>query len=162
MTASTSKKALVERFDREALPGFLNPQGLLQPQGLELLSTAGTIAVIPWTEVKMVRFVREFPAGRPLPERQTFLTRPKSEGLWVRMKFRDGDTLEGVLPNNLLLLENQGFTMAPPDPGANTQKVFVPRQALLALQVLGVVGSPLRDKRAPEPRRQIGLFDANS
>jgi hypothetical protein len=94
-----------------------------------------------------------------MPERQAFLTRPKSEGLWVRMLFHDGNSLEGVLPNNLLLVEPQGFVMAPPDATGNTQKVFVPRLALRTMQVLGVIGSPLRTKRAAEGKRQIGLFE---
>lgn len=162
MTVSTSKKALVERFDREALHGFVTTPGSLQPGGLELLSVAGAVSVVPWTEVRMVRFVREFQTGKVMPERQAFLTRPKSEGLWVRLLFRDGSLLEGVLPNNLLLLEPYGFTMVPPDAAGNTQKVFVPRQALQSLQVLGVIGSPLRSKRVADGKRQIGLFEGSA
>jgi hypothetical protein len=161
LTISTSKKALVERFDREALQGFVNTPASLQPDGLELLSIAGAVSLIPWVEVKIVRFIREFQTGKVMPERHAFLTRPKSEGLWVRLHFRDGNSLEGVLPNNLLLWEPRGFTMAPPDATGNTQKVFVPRQALQSVQVLGVIGSPLHTKRATEAKRQIGLFDGS-
>jgi hypothetical protein len=82
------------------------------------------------------------------------------DGLWVRVKFRDGEVMDGILANNLLLLEAQGFTLVPPDPYANNQRLFVPRIALSELQVLGVVGSPLR-RRKPKPvaKEQIGLFD---
>jgi hypothetical protein len=69
--------------------------------------------------------------------------------------------MEGVLPNDLLLLAGHGFTYVPPDVSRNTQRVFVPRDALDGLTVLGVVGSPLRGRRvaqrAAEPR-QIRLF----
>ena len=52
--------------------------------------------------------------------------------------------LDGILPNNLLAWDIAGFTVTPPEPDANNQRVFVPRQALKSIQVLGVVGSPLR------------------
>jgi hypothetical protein len=92
-----------------------------------------------------VAFVKDFegdPSGRPI-----FLTRPKLEGLWVRMVFQDGEVMDGILPNNLLNWDIAGFTVTPPEPDGNNQKIFVPRQALRGIQVLGVVGSPLRGKR---------------
>jgi hypothetical protein len=63
------------------------------------------------------------------------------------MLFRDGEVLDGILPNNLLVWEVAGFTVTPPEPDANNQRVFVPRSALKNIQVLGVVGSPLTAKR---------------
>ena len=48
----------------------------------------------------------------------------------------------------------------PPDPYSNNQRLFLPRAALTELQVLGVVGSPLRrPKPKPVVKEQIGLFD---
>jgi hypothetical protein len=50
--------------------------------------------------------------------------------------------------------------VVPPDPYSNNQRVFLPRAALSELQVLGVVGSPLRQRKPkPVPKEQIGLFD---
>jgi hypothetical protein len=82
------------------------------------------------------------------------------EGLWVSLELRDGDRLEGVLPNNLLQIESQGFTIIPPDPFLHRQRLFIPRLALKKVEVLGVVGSPVQ-KRRPKavPAEQIGLFD---
>ena len=39
--------------------------------------------------------------------------------------------------------------MVPPDPTFQNQRVFVPKEALESVQVLGVIGSPLR-RRAKE------------
>ena len=105
----------------------------------------GALAVLPYDEVRSVCFVKDFEAEAE-PSR-IFMTRPKLEGLWVRMLFRDGEILDGILPNNLLAWEIAGFTVTPPEPDANNQRVFVPRSALKSIQVLGVVGSPLRPKR---------------
>ena len=145
MASSTVKKVVVRRFDRENLIGFINPFSYLQPLNLELLKPEGSLALLPYEEVKSVCFVKDFEV-EPEP-RRIFLTRPKLDGLWVRMQFRDGEVFDGILPNDLLAWEIAGFTVTPPEPDANNQRVFVPRQALKSIQVLGVVGSPLRAKR---------------
>lgn len=159
MTASTNKRIVIRRFERDPVLGFVNPQSYLQAGGIEVLTPAGTALLVPYTEVKALYFVRDFD-GEPPEGSRVFLNRPKMSGLWIRLTFRDGEVMEGVLPNNLLQLEPQGFTFAPPNPTANSQKVFVPRAALAGLQVVGVVGSPLRAGRAkPKPKEQIELFE---
>jgi hypothetical protein len=115
------------------------------------------VQVAPYAEIKAAHFVRDFGGPEVGGEPRLFHTRPKTNGLWVRMRFRDGDVMDGLLPNNLLLWEPYGFTFAPPSPAS--QRVFVPRMALADLQVVGVVGSPLRQKEKPRPKQQIGLFD---
>jgi len=145
MASSTAKKVIVRRFDRENLTGFVNPLSYLQPASLELLRPDGTLALLPYEEIKSVCFVSDFDAEAE--PRRVFLTRPKLEGLWVRMFFRDGEVMDGILPNNLLSWEIAGFTVTPPEPDSNNQRVFIPRSALRNIQVLGVVGSPLRAGR---------------
>jgi len=135
----------VRRFERETLTGFVNPLSYLQPTCLELLKPDGALALLPYEEVKSVCFVKDFEAEAE-PSR-IFMTRPKLEGLWVRMFFRDGEIMDGILPNNLLTWDVSGFTVTPPEPDSNNQRVFVPRSALKNMQVLGVVGSPLRASR---------------
>ena len=159
MPASTTKKALVRRYHREGLAGYVNPLSYLQPAGVELLSEEGHVSAIPYDQIKTVAFVRDFESPGS-PERLTFLTRPKMAGLWVSFRFRDGEVLEGILPNNLLQNDHHGFVVIPPDPNGNQHRIFVPRQALLAVEVLGVVGSPLRKRKpAPASEDQIRLFD---
>ena len=159
MAASTTKKAVVRRFDREALHGYVNPLSFLELGGVELLSVEGNITTIPYDEIKSIAFVRDFTPPDQL-ERHVFQSRPKMEGLWVVLQFRDGDALEGILPNNLLQVEHNGFTIIPPDSSGNQQRIFVPREALRAVEFLGVVGSPLnRRKTKPKTKEQIGLFD---
>jgi hypothetical protein len=48
----------------------------------------------------------------------------------------------------------------PPDSFGNQQRVWAPRASLVSVEVLGVVGSPLKKRKAkPAPKEQIGLFD---
>lgn len=159
MPASTTKKALIRRYDRETLAGYVNPASFLQPEGVELISDQGRASIVPYPDIKLVAFVREF-EGAAEPERQIFQTRPKMAGLWVSLRFRDGAVLEGIIPNNLMLLEAGGFTVIPPDSFGNQQRVWAPKGSLAAVDVLGVVGSPLKKRKAkPAAREQIGLFD---
>ncbi len=160
MAGSTTKKVLVTRFDRESLSGFVNPQSYLLAHGLELMSPEGAVGLIPYAEIKLVCFVRDFQQGEPRRELRLFSTRPKMEGLWIRMQFRDGDAMDGMLSNNLLQLENLGFSVIPPDPGFQNQRIFIPKAALAGVQVLGIVGSPLRKskKTKPVPKEQMEMF----
>ena len=78
----------------------------------------------------------------------------------MSFRFRDGEVMEGIIPNNLLQIGHHGFVVIPPDPYGNQQRVFVPRQAVLAVEVLGVVGSSLRKRKAPPVSPdQIRLFE---
>ena len=155
MANSTNKKVHIQRFDRESLAGFVNPNTYLTGGGVELLLRSGTLHVVPYVEIKAVYFVRDFPVGEP-DDRRAFLSRPKLDGLWVKLRFRDHDAVEGVIPNNLLQIDASGFLIIPPD---STQRLFVPRAALTEVQVLGVVGSPLRTRKKPPAKEQIGLFE---
>jgi hypothetical protein len=150
---------MVRRFDRETLAGYVNSVSFLQPTGVEWLFLEGQTMTLPYDEIKAISFVRDFADGVDR-ERRVFQTRPKMAGLWVRFHLRDGEVMEGILANNLLSLEPYGFTVVPPDPFGNTQKIWVPRAALRSVDVLGVVGSPLQRRKAkPASKEQIGLFE---
>lgn len=160
MASSSNKKVLVVRFDRETLAGFVQTPGGLEGDRVELLQPDGSLVQVPFSETKLVCFVRDFEAGETWPEHRSFATRPKSSGLWARFRFRDGDWLEGILPNNLLQMEAGGFSAIPPDPSFQNQRIFVPRAALSSVEVLGVIGSPLRRRPArKEPEDQLKMFD---
>ena len=159
MAASTTKKALIRRYDRETLAGYINPLSFLQSEGVELLSAEGNMTLVPYSAIKFISFIKEFDAS-PGPERHVFQTRPKTEGLWINLRFRDGACVEGIIPNDLMLLDPTGFTVIPPDSFGNQQRLWVPRASLIAVEVLGVVGSPLKKRKAkPAEKDQIELFD---
>ncbi len=142
---STHKKVIVRKMDRDTINGFVGASFVADGK-LEMMNTAGNVVLIPLTDVKGVFFVREFGDSDSLL-RKTFTTRPRSEGLWVRLKFRDNDTIEGMLPNNLAQISNEGFLINPPDLRSNTQRIFVPRSALSELTVLAVIGGAQRRKK---------------
>lgn len=157
--ASTHKKVIVRKHDRDTLNGHVSPSNFVVEGKLELLNLGGNVVAIDLTEIKVVYFVREF-SDTDLMVRKTFTTRPRTEGLWVRLHFKDNDIIEGILPNDLTQNPPEGFLMNPPDLRSNTQRVFVPRSALTSVTVLAVIGSANRRRRGGQPdTRQVTLFE---
>ena len=154
--ASTHKKVVVSLLDRKSLRGYLNPGRLGHTDPLDLLTPEGEHQEIPISRIRAVYFVRQF-EGDYEPERKVFLSRPKLDGLWVRLRYSDGETLEGVIPNDLLNLLDNGVQITPPDFNSNSDRIFVPRTALAELTVLGVVGIARR-KPAAVAAAQPRLF----
>jgi AICAR transformylase/IMP cyclohydrolase PurH len=158
MAGSTTKQVQIWRFDREVLPGFVNPATYLTDTGVELLTRSGTVTLIKYADIKAVLFVKDFGSIDGGGIRRVFLSRPKLDGLWLRLVYRDGDTQEAVMPNNLLHVEPLGFNLIPPE---TTQRLWVPREAVTSVQVLGVVGLKAAAKRTKAvPREQARLFDS--
>jgi hypothetical protein len=157
--ASTLKKAVVLLLDRRTVRGYLNPVGLGQTDKIEVLTVEGEQEAVALANIKSVYFVREFKDPFE-PERKTFLSRPKLDGLWVRLRFRDDDSLEGIVSNNLLELLDSGVRLTPPDLHGNVLHMFIPRSALTEMKVLGVVGVARRSARAT--RAMGAVIDAQS
>ena len=103
-------------------------------------------------------FVREFGDSESLT-RKTFTSRPRSEGLWVRLRFKDSEILEGLMPADLTQTMPEGFLVNPPDQRSNTQRIFVPRTALESLTVLAVIGATRRQRRGAQDQRQVPMFE---
>jgi hypothetical protein len=145
--ASTHKKVVVLLADKKSVRGYLNPSRLGQSDPIDLLTPEGEHEQLPLARVRSIYFVREF-TDEFEPERKAFLSRPKLDGLWVRLRFTDNETLEGVVPNDLLSLLDNGVQITPPDLNSPTDHIFVPRSALAELTVLGVVGIARRKPAA--------------
>jgi hypothetical protein len=155
---STHKKVVVRKMDRDSVNGYLAPTHFVREGKLELLNTAGNVVAIDLSDIKVVYFVREFGEAESLP-RKTFTTRPRTEGLWVRLRFRDSETIEGLMPNDLSSNLAEGFLINPPDLRSNTQRMFVPRSALESLTVLAVIGAGRRQRRGmADDSQQVTMF----
>jgi len=155
--ASTHKKVIVLLSDKTSLRGYLSPTRLGQLDPVDVLTPDGEHEELPLAKIRSIYFVREFSDDFE-PERKAFLSRPKLDGLWVRMRFTDGDTLEGVVPNDLLSLLDNGLHITPPDLNSTTDRIFVPRSALAEVTVLGVVGIARRKPATAAAGSQPRLF----
>jgi hypothetical protein len=143
--------------DHGSVRGYLNPASLGTVPHIDLLTIDGEHESIALDRVRGVYFVREF-SDHFEPERKAFLSRPKLDGLWVRLRYTDGDVIEGVVPNDLLTLLDRGVQITPPDLNSATVRIFVPRTALVEMTVLGVVGIARRKPAAAAVPGQTKLF----
>jgi hypothetical protein len=159
VTSSTAKKILIERFDRVTMRGWVQALPVSAAEPLELITPDGSASSVPLAQIKAVCFVRDFEGSSIFKEKQEFLSRPKSHGLWVEVRFTDGGRLEGIVPNDLTELAPPGYALTPPEIAGNTQRVWIPQTAVSELVVIGVVGAP---KRTPRRRgvesKQFSLF----
>ena len=93
---------------------------------------------IPTRDIKAVFYVNCFdgdPEHRPL----NFHTRaPIVHGIWMRLQFRDGEIMEGIVHNSTRYLVDPGFFMVPTDPGSNNKLVYVMKNLLVDHRVLGL------------------------
>lgn len=156
--ASTHKKVVIVLADKKSHRGYLNPTRLGQTDPIDLLTPDGEHQEIPLSRVRSMYFVREFSDDFE-PERKAFLSRPKLDGLWVRLRYLDGEVLEGVVPNDLLSLLDNGIQITPPDLNSSTDRIFIPRSALSELTVLGVVGIARRKPAVAAAASQPRLFN---
>ncbi|MBW8747643.1 MAG: hypothetical protein JF584_08775 [Acidobacteria bacterium] len=147
------KKVLIRRFSRDTIAGYLPAAGFVQDDALELLDLSGRVMPIPLSEIKMVLYVRDFNLTEKDPERtlrKTFLSKPRTEGLFIRLKLRDEDVLEGLAPLDISLMdsaaEDKGVQFTPPDVRSNVQRIFVPRRAIESMDLLAVITTPSKKK----------------
>jgi hypothetical protein len=159
------KKVIIRKLDAELLFGYLPPADFLEQSesGLPhfgLLDLDGNVTVVPAAEVKWICFVRDFNSNDlNQPERlshKTFHRRPRSPGLWLRARLKDNDSLEGLARNDLSLFDNMGLLLIPPDTRSNTQRIFVPLQAIAEVEILAVV--KVAASRTAERTMQESLF----
>ena len=155
---STHKKVIVRKADRDSVSGYVSPSNFVVDGKLELLNTSGNVVGVDLRDIKAVYFVREF-SDSEVMSRKTFTTRPRTEGLWVRLKFKDNEVIEGLMPNDLAQNPAEGFLINPPDLRSNTQRVFVPRASLNSVTVIAVIGAARRRRKGPPDTRQVTLFE---
>jgi len=153
---STHKKVIVRKLGRDSLSGYVAPQFLVEGK-LELLNPAGKVVLIDLAEIKNVDFVRDF-SEMASTGRKTFTNRPRTEGLWVRLRFIDNDVLEGMMPNDLTQVVPEGYLITPPDTRGNVQRIFVPKAALEEMTVLAVIGRPEARRKPSAETAQERLF----
>jgi len=154
---STHKKVIVRKLGRDSISGYVAPAHFVVEGKLELLNPSGKVVLIDLAEIKSVDFVRDF-TETAVTARKTFTTRPRTEGLWVRLSFVDNDVLEGMMANDLTQVAPEGYLVTPPDTRGNVQRIFVPRSALHEMNVLAVIGRPEARKKTAEDMRQEKLF----
>ncbi len=136
---------IVRKFTRDWVAGYAGASFGQDADALEILDQTGKVLHINWDAVKWVCYVRDLALVDPAnPERllqKRFAVRPRTAGLWLRMTLTDGEELEGLAANDRSLVDGAGLLVTPPDTRSSTQRIYVPRQAIQSLQVVGLIGA---------------------
>jgi hypothetical protein len=169
--ASSRKPVIVRKFSREWCAGYASAGFGQNAMELEILDLGGKVLRIGWDEVKWVCYVRDLPAlshapttpdAQANPERllhKRFAIRPRTPGVWLRMTLTDGEELEGLAANDRSLIEGAGLLLTPPDTRSNTQRIYLPRQAIQSLEVVSLIGAAGRKRTSAGPApEQPDLF----
>lgn len=163
--ALARKPVIVRKFSRDWCAGYAGVAFAPGAPELEILDLGGKVLRIGWDQVKWVCYVRDLPApwsDQANPERllhKRFSIRPRTAGLWLRMILTDGEELEGLAANDRSLIDGSGLLLTPPDTRSNTQRIYVPRQAIQTLEVVSLIGAGRRRTGAAGPRaEQPDLF----
>jgi hypothetical protein len=163
--AITRKPVIVRKLSRDWCAGYADASLGQNPTDLEILDTGGKVLHLDWDAVKWVCYVRELPSpnassDQTNPERllhKRFAVRPRTAGLWLRLTLSDGDELEGLAENDRSLIDGTGLLLTPPDTRSNTQRIYVPRQAIQKLEIAALIGVGGR-RRPGRPNVQAELF----
>ena len=157
---ASQKKVIVRMLDRAWQAGYLPASSFVLEGSITLLDLSGKVQLVSLSDVKWICFVRDFHSGdMDQPERllrKRFASRPRTEGLWLRVKLKDAEVLEGMAQNDAAFLDKDGFFLIPPDSRSNTQRIFLPRVAIVEFGVVGVVRHAA-EKRF-DPSGQESLF----
>ena len=150
-TNATKSEKVVIQFGTSVMKGYLESPAWNTIE--ELLSHAppsspetfrirhletGNYEEIPARDIKAVYYVNCF-SGNPEHRPLNFHTRvPIVHGIWMRLQFRDGEIMEGIVHNSTRYLVDPGFFMVPTDPGSNNKLVYVVKNLLVDHRVLGL------------------------
>ncbi len=164
---SARKPVIVRKFSREWYAGYAGAVFGQDSPALEVLDLSGKVLTVAWDAVKWVCYVRDLSSSSDQnnPERllqKKFTVRPRAAGLWLRVTLNDGDELEGIAANDRSLVSGAGLLLTPPDTRSNTQRIYVPRQAIQTLEVVSLIGATGRKRRpaAAGTEGQPELFPA--
>lgn len=121
--------------DENIVPGPpVDASGVFRVRRLD----ADVVEEIPASDVTAIFFVNCFHGD---PKRKTVrfhAHEPALPGIWVQIKFPNGEVIEGVVENSMRFLVDPGFFLRPTDPGDNNKLIYVVKSALVDHHVLGV------------------------
>jgi hypothetical protein len=132
-------KGFLESPTWNTIEELLSNAARVSPEGCHIrLLESGVVEEISLTDLKAIFYVNSFD-GDPVHNHLNFHTRaPVVHGIWMRIKFLDGEVMEGIVYNSIRYLVDPGFFLVPTDPESNNKLVYVMKNQLEDHRVLGL------------------------
>jgi hypothetical protein len=143
-------KVVAHLRDGKLLKGYMNQspgvdmetlqqQPLSLPENFAITSEgSGEILRLSVSDLKALFFVKRFEGRTNYNEVKFFTVTPEIEGLWVRIRFYDNETTEGIIHNSIHSFVSPAFFLKPPDPLSNNEIAYILKSSLVEYRVLGV------------------------
>ena len=112
--------------------------GQTLPSEVALELSGGVRQVIDLNKAKALFFVKTLEGRSDYIEVKFSERNPQIEGLWTKLKFKDGEVTEGIVHNSLPFVTHSGFFLRPPDPQSNNRVVYVVKSFLSDFRILGI------------------------
>ena len=93
---------------------------------------------VPSKAIKAVFYVNTYEGDAEHNNLNFHSRAPVAQGIWMRLQFRDGEVMEGIVYNSLRYLVDPGFFLLPTDPESNNKLVYVVKSWLVDHRVLGM------------------------
>lgn len=148
--SSTRSEKVVIQFGTRTVKGYLESpvwntiEELLSdapPSSPEILRVrlldSNTVEEISIHDVKAIFYVHSFDGNAQHKELSFYGNAPIVHGIWMRIQFLDGETVEGIVHNSIRYLVDPGFFLLPTDPGGNNKLIYVSKSRLSDHCVLG-------------------------
>ncbi|CAN5519011.1 hypothetical protein BH10ACI4_BH10ACI4_01450 [soil metagenome] len=146
---------IVIRYEDHAVRGFAEaselgsieqllrnePAASLESIRLKLVD-GGVAENVSTKNAKAVFFVKTFDGDVHHRALHFHENAPIVQGLWVRIAFNDGETVEGIISNSRDYVLEHGFFMMPTDPNGNNTLIYVLKDRLKDFNVLGMRNAP--------------------
>jgi hypothetical protein len=150
-TNETKSEKIVLQFGDRTVKGFLDapawntieellsnaPSSSPETFHIRLLDTNAEEDVSV-KDVKAIYYVNSFDGDSEHIQLNFHTRAPIAHGIWMRLQFRDGEIMEGIVYNSLRYLIDPGFFILPTDPGSNNRLVYVQKSWLADHRVLGM------------------------
>lgn len=142
---------VVIRLQTEVIKGFLEVQevdtldALLQGATSDVPSIlrvrrldSESVDEIETENAKAVFFVTDFVGDSQHNDLQFHKRAPLAHGVWIRIEFFDGESMEGLVHNTVHFISDPGFFIRPTDPRSNNHLVYVLKKSLRDCRILGL------------------------
>jgi len=149
--ATEKHRVVVNLRDGTVVKGFLETAvptdlaSLLQnptrgfPTSLTLQTDNGSgVQEIDVTKAKAIFFVKSFEGDKEKHPLRFYANGPAVHGIWVEVRFKDGEVVEGIIHNSIHHLVENGFLLSPSDPDSNNEVIYVLKSSISNYRVLGV------------------------
>ena len=104
---------------------------------------------VEFTDLKAIFFVRDL-RGNPFYKDRRSFVHPPGYGRCVRVKFRDGEEMLGIVHH--VDRTKPGFFIFPSDPDSNNERVFAMFDFVTSIEYIEAGSLPAPEKGAAEPK----------